>query len=765
MKPREGLLPELIEIQRERGYLPGDEIERYSRESGLSVPEILGTASFYSLFRVTPPAKHRIKVCVGTACHVKGAEAVYEAFMKHLNIADGADADHDRVFSVEKVSCLGCCMLAPVVQIDDEIFGPVDALRVGDLLARFLKGTAKGKRAIDSAALPNAANPVGTVRICTCTSCRSAGSSRVLERVERHVARKRLPLVVESTGCTGLSHLAPLMGIAVTGRKPAAWGGVTPRLASRLVDEYMDSPRLYDRIIRGADRVLDRLLTGGRELRAFTHDRVGGEGVDPFFLQQRYAFLDSETRNPLDLPGYRARGGLSSLEVCQSVECGKELLSRIIDAGLRGRGGGGFATGEKWLQAWLSPGDEKYVICNGDEGDPGAFMDRMLLESVPFRVIEGAMVAAYILKAREVFFYVRAEYPLAVDRMRAALSILREASVIGEGAAIPELRIPFTVREGAGAFVCGEETALLESMEGRRGIPRPRPPYPSVSGFRGKPTVINNVETFACVPRLIGDPREFSQYGKEGNRGTKSFALAGKIAKPGLVEVSLGTTLRTIVEEIGGGVPPPGEFKAVQIGGPSGGCLSRDALDTPVDYDSLAGVGAMMGSGGMVILDTHDCMVEVARYFTAFSAAESCGRCSACRVGTARLTEILTALTEGRGNESDLAELEETGLLLRKLSRCGLGRAAANPVLSTLQNFPEEYRAHLEGRCPAGVCKKLTTFVVSDRCTGCGLCSARCPVGAIPYTLYERHRIDSDLCVRCGQCRATCPEGAIDVAP
>jgi NADH-quinone oxidoreductase subunit F len=422
---------------------------------------------------------------------------------------------------------------------------------------------------------------------------------------------------------------------------------------------------------------------------------------------------------------------------------------------MRGRGGGGFPTSSKWRAVREATGAEKVVICNADEGDPGAFMDRMILESFPFRVIEGLAVAAWAVGASEGIFYIRSEYPLAVARVKEALRLCRERQLLDAG-------LTLRVYEGAGAFVCGEETALIASIEGRRGIPRLRPPYPSEHGLWGRPTLINNVETFANVPWLLRHPVQ-EEVGTAASRGTKVFALAGKVRRGGLIEVPMGMTLRQIVEEIGGGVHEGRTLKAVQVGGPSGGCVPAALCDTPVDYEALTEIGAMMGSGGLVVLDDTDCMVDVARYFMAFTQLESCGKCTFCRVGTKRMLEILERLCAGEGREGDLEELEELGRLTRAGSLCGLGRTAPNPVLTTLRFFREEYAAHLGKRCPAGTCKALITYSINDQCIGCTRCAQRCPADAIEPRPYRQHEIDPAKCVRCGACLQACPVDAIEI--
>ena len=442
-----------------------------------------------------------------------------------------------------------------------------------------------------------------------------------------------------------------------------------------------------------------------------------------------------------------------------------DVIKEILDSGLRGRGGGGFPTGRKWQFAYAQPEGEKYVVCNGDEGDPGAFMDRSILEGNPLGVIEGMMIAGYAIGAQNGYFYVRAEYPVAVNRLKLAMKQAEEVGLLGDNILGTGFSFRVHIRLGAGAFVCGEETALLNSIEGQRGMPRPRPPFPAVKGLWQKPTIINNVETLACVPYIMREgAAEFAKYGTEKSKGTKVFALGGKINNVGLVEVPMGTTLRELVYDIGGGIPHNKEFKAIQTGGPSGGCLTKDDLDAAIDYDNLVAKGSMMGSGGAIVMDEDNCMVDVAKFYMEFICDESCGKCSPCRIGTKRMLEILTKITEGKGTMDDLAALEELAANVKSNSLCGLGQTAPNPILSTLAHFKNEYLAHIEKKeCPAHVCKSLMRYAIDpDKCKKCSLCARKCPVGAITGVVgKEPFVIDTNKCIKCGMCIASCKFGAI----
>ena len=522
-------------------------------------------------------------------------------------------------------------------------------------------------------------------------------------------------------------------------------------------------------------RTLDSLLSENpspeRQIAGYSMSRRD-PGVRAFLDKQKHIATEHFGRlDPLDLDEYLAHDGFVALRKClhptpvpKDALDPAQLIGVMEASGLRGRGGAGFPTGQKWRVVRGHAGEVKYAICNGDEGDPGAFMDRMILESFPFRVIEGLAIAAVAIGAHEGIFYIRHEYPLAVQRVRAAIKDLEERGWLGDKLLGSDYALRLSVMEGAGAFVCGEETALIASVEGRRGMPRLRPPFPAESGLWGKPTLINNVETLAQVPWIVrnGAPA-FAAIGTAKSKGTKVFALAGKIRRSGLIEIPMGTTIREIIEEIGGGAVEGHRFKAVQIGGPSGGCVPARLADTPVDYESLREVGAIMGSGGMVVLDDTTCMVDIARYFLEFTQNQSCGKCTFCRIGTKRMLDILTRLCAGKATRAHVEELERLAHQVGAGCLCGLGKTAPNPVLSTLRYFRDEYEAHVAGRCPAGKCSALIKYSVTADCTGCTICAQRCPVAAIPMTPYARHTINLDLCTRCDTCRKVCPEDAIEV--
>jgi len=482
-------------------------------------------------------------------------------------------------------------------------------------------------------------------------------------------------------------------------------------------------------------------------------------GRQKHIATEHYGNLD-----PTAIDEYLHHDGFKSLTRCVKELTPQQVIDAIRGSELRGRGGAGYSVGLKWSKVRAAEGNDKYIICNGDEGDPGAFMDRMLMESFPYRIIEGIAIAAYAVGAGEGYLYIRSEYPLAVQRMREALGQCEDRGFLGDDILGTGFKLQLRIMEGAGAFVCGEETALLASIEGRRGSPTLRPPYPAENGLRGKPTLISNVETYATVPWVIRNgPEAFTALGTATSKGTKVFALAGKVVRGGLIEVPMGITIREIVEEIGGGIKNGRQFKAVQIGGPSGGCIPASLSDIPVDYEALDKVGTMMGSGGLVVLDESDCMVDMARYFLTFTQDQSCGKCTYCRIGTRRMLDIMNRLCAGEGKKDDLDKLESLAGMINKGSLCGLGKTAPNPVLTTLRYFRDEYETHLQGRCPAGKCKALITYSVTDDCTGCTLCAQHCPADAIEFMPYQKHEIDADKCTRCDICRIKCPEDSIEV--
>ncbi len=760
------VIPILQGIQERFHYLPEDLLLHVCRTTDISPAALTGVASFYSQFRHRPAGLHSVKVCVGTACHVKGAGAVYDALVRHLECKENEDTDPQGVFTLEKVACLGCCTLAPVVQIDSVIYGHVSPSTVPDILKNFLA------QMNDQASSPDTAQTgvqdSGEIRIGLGSCCVAGGSAGVYQTALDTVKSLGIQARVKQVGCAGMCHRTPLMEIAHAREGVSSfYANVTPEDVAGIIRRQFRPPSLEGRLKAWLQNRVGELFAPDTDLPSRPrHDLdLRDKPVADFLGKQiRIATEHFGQLNPVDLEEYLRHDGFEALKACLGSLPPQEVIARVTAAGLRGRGGAGFSTGLKWQRVRESNGARVYIICNGDEGDPGAFMDRMLLESFPYRVIEGMLIAAFAVGASEGIFYIRAEYPLALVRVREALARCRAQGLLGQNILGSAFSIDFDIKEGAGAFVCGEETALIRSIEGARGMPRLRPPYPAQRGLWGMPTLINNCETFASVPWIMRNgPVRFRAIGTQKSAGTKVFSLTGKIRHGGLIEVPMGMTLREIVEEVGGGIAGGGAFKAVQIGGPSGGCIPADRAELPVDYGELAGAGAMMGSGGLVVLDERDCMVDIARYFLTFTQSQSCGRCTFCRVGTRRMLDILDRICAGKGVAGDIERLEELAHNVAGGSLCGLGRTAPNPVLSTIRYFRREYEAHLHGSCPAGKCQSLIAYTITDECIGCTLCAQTCPTGAIPFTPHERHVIGDAACVRCDMCRGVCPAKAIKI--
>ena len=761
----EAVIPILQRIQDHYRYLPPVALRRVCDLTEITPASIAGVSTFYTQFRHAPVGKHIIHVCVGTACHVKGAGLVQDAFGKELRLTDGQDTDSDGLFTVQPVACLGCCTLAPVVQIDGVTYGHVTPRIVPDVLNDFLNH--QNGAAQKQADLPAfRGDAVGEIRVGLGSCCVAQGSGKVRDAIGRVLTASGAPASVKRVGCVGMCHQTPLVEIVPREGSADLYARVQPEDVESIVLKHFKPPSLVRRIGYTASRWLDRLLTDEDDEPTVHRAINPSEGPVCTFLgpQKNLATEYCGQIDPTDLDEYLRHDGFAAVRRAIELGTPDAIVEEIKKSGLRGRGGAGFPTGVKWQRARESAGDLKYIVCNGDEGDPGAFMDRMLLESFPYRIIEGMAIGAMAIGAHEGYFYIRAEYPLAVKRVREAIEKCHERGFLGDNVLGSGYRLELKIMEGAGAFVCGEETALLASMQGRRGMPSLRPPYPAEKGLWDKPTLINNVETYALVSWIVRNGADaFAAYGTEKSKGTKVFALAGKVARGGLIEVPMGITVRQVVEEVGGGVAGGKKFKAVQVGGPSGGCVPAELADTTIDYEALAEVGAIMGSGGLVVLDDTDCMVDIARYFLRFTQDQSCGKCTFCRVGTRRMLDILDRICEGNGRRGDLELLEQLSKDVMAGSLCGLGMTAPNPVLSTLRFFRDEYEAHLEGRCPAGKCTNLIEYKVNDQCIGCTLCAQNCPVDAIPMTPYQRHTIDMDVCTRCDSCRQVCPEEAVYV--
>ncbi|MBR3554060.1 MAG: NADH-quinone oxidoreductase subunit NuoF [Clostridia bacterium] len=587
------------------------------------------------------------------------------------------------------------------------------------------------------------------VLVCGGTGCTSSNSPKIIEQFETLIKEKGLEdeVKVIRTGCFGLCALGPVVVVYPEG---CFYSEVKPEDVAEIVEEHLLKGRIVQRLLYDETKSSEQV----KPLKE----------TDFYKKQNRVALRNCGVINPEDINEYIAYDGYQALAKCLTELTPEQVIQIVKDSGLRGRGGGGFPTGLKWSFTAANQADQKYVVCNADEGDPGAFMDRSVLEGDPHCIIEAMTICGYATGATEGYIYVRAEYPIAVKRLEIAIQQAKEMGLLGKDIFGSGFDFDLHIKLGAGAFVCGEETALMTSIEGNRGEPRPRPPYPAVKGLFAKPTTENNVETFANIPTIIREGAAyFASMGTEKSKGTKVFALGGKIKNTGLVEVPMGTTLREIIEEIGGGIPNGKKFKAAQTGGPSGGCIPVSLIDTPIDYDNLTAIGCMMGSGGLIVMDEDNCMVDIAKFFLNFTVDESCGKCTPCRVGTRRLMEMLDKITSGAGTLEDLDKLEELCYYIKENSLCGLGQTAPNPVLATLKFFRDEYVAHVvDKKCPAGVCKDLLQYkIIADKCRGCTACARKCPVGAISGTVKNPHSIDTAKCIKCGACMETCKFGAI----
>ena len=587
------------------------------------------------------------------------------------------------------------------------------------------------------------------VLVCGGTGCTSSGSQRIRERLEEEIAANGLSeeVGVVKTGCFGLCALGPIMIVYPEG---TFYSMVQEDDIPEIVSEHLLKGRVVTRLLYDETTKTDKIIPLNE--------------TNFYKKQHRVALRNCGVINPENIDEYIGTGGYEALGIVLTEKTPEDVIQILLDSGLRGRGGAGFPTGLKWKFAAANDADQKYVCCNADEGDPGAFMDRSILEGDPHAVLEAMAIAGYAIGASQGYIYVRAEYPIAVKRLEIAINQAREYGLLGKNIFDSGFDFDIELRLGAGAFVCGEETALMTSIEGNRGEPRPRPPFPALKGLFRKPTILNNVETYANIPQIIvNGPEWFASMGTENSKGTKVFALGGKIHNTGLVEVPMGTTLREIVEEIGGGVPNGKKFKAAQTGGPSGGCIPAEHLDVPIDYDNLKEIGSMMGSGGLIVMDEDTCMVDIAKFFLEFTVDESCGKCTPCRIGTRRMLEILEKITKGQATMDDLDKLEELCSHLQSNSLCALGQTAPNPVISTLRYFRDEYIAHIvDKKCPAGVCKDLLQYKIDpDKCKGCTLCARTCPADAIIGKVKEVHMINSEKCLKCGACMEKCRFGAI----
>jgi NADH-quinone oxidoreductase subunit F len=745
-------IPILQKVQKELRYLPKSVIAYIAEKTGIPEIQLYGVATFYTQFRLSPVGDHIIKVCHGTACHVAGAQNISDALGEVLGVPAKGGTTDDKFYTVESVACVGCCSLAPVVMIDEEVHGKLSRPKMGKV-AKDFRDRAEGKvgEAGDPFAKLDFAGPVTGDRAITSIkvglgSCGIASGARaIFDFFEAAKNKYGLNLNIEVVGCNGMCHREPLVDLISRDGVVTHYGEVNEAIAKKILVDHVG---------------------GGKPFEKKVIDVSGGGAEDAFLSKQKHSVLINCGRiDPEKIEEYEAVGGYGALSKVLDGMSQDEVIDEVKRSGLRGRGGAGFSTGMKWGFAKQAKSEMKYIVCNADEGDPGAFMDRSVLESDPHRILEGMIIAAYAIGASKGYIYCRAEYPLALKRLDIAIEQAKKKNYLGDDILGKGFSLDIKVKEGAGAFVCGEETALIASIEGKRGMPRVRPPFPANSGIWEKPTNINNVETFANVPTIINEGADaFSGIGTDKSKGTKVFALAGDIKRGGLVEVPMGAPLSEVIEEIGGGTASGLPVKAIQLGGPSGGCIPAKLMNTIVDYDAVNATGAIMGSGGMVVMDTKSCMVDIAKFFLDFTQNESCGKCTFCRIGTRRMLEILTRITKGEGREGDIELLEELSCRIKDSSLCGLGQTAPNPVLTTIKYFRSEYEAHIkDGKCPAGKCKDLITFSISDKCIGCGACIKVCAVSAIAGEKKKLHVIDQDKCTRCGACEQICPVDAVDV--
>jgi len=766
----------LQDVQNELNYLPSEAINLLSQTLNLPEALIYSVSTFYKSFSLEPRGKHRLDICEGTACHIRGASMLMSQISDELKVKPGHTTADGEV-TLNSVRCVGACAMGPVAIIDGEFYGN---MTVGKLSKKIKKRCAEAdvSFADQTAASGNgeiqeydlipritgpehfekqksqlqAETPVEQARVLVCngTGCKARGSLQVAEALSSELEKENLDIPVtlgiKKVGCHGLCEKGPLV---ILYPENIYYTGVKPEDAEAIIQDTVVGKRIVDRLLY-------------RE-----HDEDPGikdYTEIPFYAgQKKIALRNVGTIDPLDIRDYINHGGYSAFfKALQDMSPG-QVIDEVKLSGLRGRGGGGFPTGQKWSTTAAIDSDLRYVICNGDEGDPGAFMDCSIMEGDPHSIIEGMLICAYAVGSSSGYIYVREEYPRALKHLHLAIEQARAAGLLGNNIAGTGFSFDIKINRGAGAFVCGESTALMQSVEGRVGEPRAKYIRSAERGLYDKPTVLNNVETYANVPEIINKGAGwFSSFGTEKNKGTKVFSVVGKVQNTGLVEVPMGTSLRTIIFDICGGIKGGKPFKAVQTGGPSGGCLPESKLDLPVDFDTLTREGSMMGSGGMIVMDEDTCMVDVARYFTSYLVEESCGKCSACRMSLVNLHSILERICGGEGEEDDLEKLEKLLVVLENGSLCGLGKSAPNPVRSTLTHFRDEYVAHIkEKRCPSGVCRNLITYEITDNCTGCRLCAEACPQEAISGDKKEKHHIDQEFCNQCGICKVTCNFDAV----
>jgi len=758
---RSRLTEMLHEVQREYKYLPEQALKELAVLMEIPLVDIYAIATFYTSFSLVPKGMHVVTVCMGTACHVRNSSGLLEEVSRCLGIEPGESTD-DMLFSLETVNCLGACAMGPIMVVDGKYFGEMNASKVRRILKRYEIGDEEVIREsyfTNPGDLEDYRDHVKTARyagkaavhVCCGTGCQASGGREVLEAFEKGLKDNGMndEVMVRATGCHGFCERGPIVVV-----KPdnIFYERVSPTDVPEIVSQTIMNGTVVERLL------YEDPATGKRVIR---------KGEVPFYAKQKRQILGPNGElDPCEINDYIARGGYSALVKALFEMEPEEIIEEVEQAGLRGRGGGGYPAASKWkaCRSARSPDGVKFVLCNADEGDPGAFMDRCLLEGNPHSVLEGMLIGARAIGANRGYVYVRNEYPLAVNNVTHAIKQAEAKGLLGRDILVSGFDFHVEVSRGSGAFVSGESTALMASIEGRVGEPREKYIHTAVRGLYVRPTNLNNVETWANVPLIVNEGAgEYASIGTEGSKGTKIFSLVGKITNTGLVEVPMGITLRDIIYEIGGGVSNGKKFKAVQTGGPSGGCIPESLINTPVDFDRLTEVGSMMGSGGMIVMDEDTCMVDVARYFLDFLGKESCGKCTPCREGLKYMSSIVRGVTEGKGTTEQLDLLKELAQVVRDTSLCGLGQTAPNPVLSTIRYFEDEYREHIEERkCRAGVCRALINYTIDvERCTGCLRCVKVCPGEAISGEKKEPHVIDASKCEKCGICFEVCEFEAV----
>ncbi len=769
----------LQDLQAEQGYLTAEAIARVAKRLNIPQSQIYSVATFYKSLHLTPRGKHTVDICEGTACHIRGASLLISAISEEFKVKEG-NTTPDGQFTLNSVHCVGACAMGPVAIIDGEYHGNMTSSKLAKKIRqccaeeKCINDTdQKSSTDADSAEIKEEIKVKSfddyerinrelaeqfspdrpRILVCTGTGCLAKGSFKVAQALSRELNSEKLEVPVtvgvKKVGCHGLCEHGPLV---IMHPENTCYTKVSEDDAAEIIRETVIANK-------AVDRLLYRENSDAPSIKDYTEI--------PFYAsQQKIALRNVGLIDPSNLGDYITRGGYSSLVKTLKKMNPAEVINEIEASGLRGRGGGGFPAGRKWRTAANIDSDTRYVICNGDEGDPGAFMDCSIMEGDPHSVLEGMIICAYAVGASQGYIYVREEYPRALIRMQQAIEQARQSGFLGHDIFGSSFSFDIKINRGAGAFVCGESTALMQSIEGRVGEPRAKYIRSAERGLYDRPTVLNNVETFTNIPVVIDKGAKwFRSTGTKDSPGTKVFSVVGKVKNTGLVEVPMGATLREIIFNMCGGILENKQFKAVQTGGPSGGCLPESKLDLPVDFDTLTREGSMMGSGGMIVMDEDTCMVDVARYFTEFLTQESCGKCSACRIGLISMLDILEKICRGDGVPEDIGNMEKLLDVLEQGSLCGLGKSAPNPVRSTLAHFKDEYMAHIEEkRCPAGVCRNLISYEITDLCTGCTRCARNCPQDAIRGDKKETHSIDQELCNRCGICKVTCNFDAVTIA-